>query len=408
MAVRGVYTQQEKDMLAEWRERADKLEGWVGDTPSNEKAYPVFHRVATKDLIFHMACAADYSNPLWRDENYAKQTRWGGIIAPPVFQHCISHRAGLWVPPKVPPEMGSLDLAFRGDYWTFLKPIYVGDSFRVWVNRPAIVDTTRDAKDALRRFRINQSISYINQNDEVTGICYEHRDATIYPPSEKGNFPTYKFTEEYIYTDEDIANIDRMADAEEIRGAKTRYWEDVKVGEEPKPVVKGPITVWDQVVEAQGYGVAILPMREIRRQTPRVVVIDPITRIPHKSIEFHLSEKVGKMLGSYSSTINYPTIEHLLARLLTSWMGDDGFLRYLNCLKLANSPLGDTFFARGRVTKKYINDEGEHLVDFDIWDESIRGYIANIATATVVLPSREKPLSDMIGDPNISKWSVNK
>ena len=24
-------------------------------------------------------------NPLWRDEEYAKKTRWGGIIAPPAF-----------------------------------------------------------------------------------------------------------------------------------------------------------------------------------------------------------------------------------------------------------------------------------------------------------------------------------
>ncbi len=338
MAIRGVYTKQEEEMLAEWRERADKLIGWVGDTPTNEKAYPVFHPVATKDLIFHMACAADYKNPLWRDENYARKTRWGGIIAPPVFQHCISHRAGLWCPLKVPPELGICDLAFRGDYWDFLQPIYVNDSFRVWVGRPAIEDTTRAEETAPRRFRITQTISYINQRNEVTGICYEHRDATILPPVDNSSGNEMKFTEEYVYTDEDIAAIDRIADSEEIRGAKTRYWEDVVVGEELKPVVKGPVTVWDQVVEAQGYGVAILPMSEVRRQTPRAVVIDPLTRIPHKSIEFHLSEKVARILGSYSTTINYPTIEHLLAHLVTNWMGDDGFLRRLNCVKLANSP----------------------------------------------------------------------
>jgi acyl dehydratase len=390
MVVRGIYTKQEEDLLAEWRERADKLVGWVGDKISNEKSYPVFHRVATKDLIFHMACAADYDNPLWRDENYAKNTRWGGIIAPPVFQHCISHRGGLWCPPKVPPELGVLDLAFRGDYWDFFNPVYVNDSFRVWISRPTIEDTTRADEKAPRRFRITQTITYINQKDDITAICYEHRDATILPPEGSTNQSEYKFTGEYIYTDEDIAAIDRIADAEEIRGAEPRYWEDVKVGDEPKTVVKGPITVWDQVVEAQGYGVAILPIREVRRQTPRVIVVDPVTHIPHKSIEFHFSERVAKILGSYSTTVNYPTIEHLFARCLTNWMGDDGFLRRLNCLKLVNSPLGDTFFVRGKVTKKYISPEREHMVDFDLWDETIRGYISNVATATVHLPSKER------------------
>jgi len=258
-----------------------------------------------------------------------------------------------------------------------------------------IEDTTRPVESDPRRFRITQTISYINQNNEVTGICYEHRDATIFPPAIKTNENKIKFANEYIYTDEDILAIDRIADSEEIRGSKPRYWEDIKIGEELQPVVKGPVTVWDQVVEAQGYGVALLPIREVRRQTPRAIVIDPVTHIPHKSIEFHLSERVARILNSYSTTINYPTIEHLLARLLTNWMGDDGFLRRLNCLKLANSPLGDTFFARGKVTRKYISPEGQHMVDFDIWDESIRGYLPNVGTATVILPSRETTFSSI-------------
>jgi acyl dehydratase len=395
LAIRSVLSKQEEIMLEEWRGRADKLIGWVGDTATNEKAYPVYHRVATKELIFHMACAADYDNPLWRDENYAKNTRWGGIIAPPVFQHCISHRAGLWCPLNVPPELGTLDLAFRGDYWDFFKPVRVNDSFRVWVGRPEIEDITLSVENAARRFRITQTISYINQNDEVTGICYEHRDANIIPPANKVTDKPVNFAGEFIYTDEDIAAIDRIADSEEVRGSKPRYWEDVKIGEEPKPVVKGPVTVWDQVVEAQGYGIALFPIREIRRQTPRAIVIDPVTRIPHKSIEFHFSERTARVLNSYSTTVNYPTIEHLMARLLTNWMGDDGFLRRLNCLKLANSPLGDTFFVRGKVTRKYISPEGEHMVDLDLRDESVRGYVPNIGTATIILPWREKTFSSL-------------
>lgn len=390
MAVSGIYTKQEEEMLAEWRERADELVGWVGETPSNMKSYPVFHRVATKDLILHMAYAADYWNPLWRDENYARNTRWDGIIAPPCFQHCISHRGGLNYALNVPPELGVYKLDFAGDYWEFFKPIYVNDSFKVWVDPIIIEDVTRGEETAPRRFKFTAKVSYINQRNEVTGIVREHRVAIILPPGSK--WPEYKFTKDYVYTKEEIEDIDRIADAEEIRGAKPLYWEDVNINDEPKPVVNGPLTVWDQVVEMQGYGIACLPMREVRRQTPRLIAIDPATNIPHKSIEFHLSEGTARIIGSYSTTINYPTIEHFLARLITNWMGDDGFLRRLDCLKLANVPLGDTIFGKGKVTRKYVCPNGEHLVDLDVWIESVRGYVPDVATATVSLLSKEEVL----------------
>jgi acyl dehydratase len=389
VVVRGTYTKEEERMLAECRESWAKLVGWLGETPSEQVPYPVFHRVATKDLITHMAYAADYWNPLWRDENYARNTRWGGIIAPPFFQQCIAH-GGPNFPLKVPPEVGIARMEMGGDYWEFFKPIRVGDSFKVWVGLPNIQDVTRPGKDSPRRLRIMGNVSYINQRDEVTGIMHRVSFTSILPPGTEIKKNEVEFTREYIYTKEEIAAIDREADAEEIRGANPRYWEDVSIGDELKPVVLGPVTVWDQVLEMQGFGIACLPMREVRRQTPERVFIDAATNIPHKSIEFHLSEGSAKALGHYSTTLIAVTVEHFLGRLITNWMGDDGFLRRFDYLKLANTPHGDTFFGRGRVIKKHVSADGEHLVDLDVWMESVRGYIPNVATATVSLLSREK------------------
>ena len=401
MVVRGVYTKAEEAMLAEWRERTDKLIGWLGETPSEEVPYPVFHRVASKDLILHMAYAADYWNPLWRDEVYARNTRWGGIIAPPFFQLCISHGGPHSMKYlKVTPEVGVFEygegvlMRIRED-WEFLKPIYVNDSFKVWVGRPEIEDVTIPQKSANRKFKITYEISYINQRNEVTGIFRTSRTHTILPSGTETKKKEVKFAKEYVYTREDIEAIDRVFEAEEIRGAKIRWWEDVNVGDELKPVVMGPVTVWDQVVEMQGFGVAILPMIEVRRQTPGRVVIDPVTNIPHKTMGFHLSERISQVLGAYSSNIMMNTLQHLMGRLVTNWMGDDGFLRRVNLLKLNNHPLGDTLFGRGKVKKKYISANGEYLVDLEVWVETIRGYVSDVATATVSLISRENPLRSM-------------
>jgi hypothetical protein len=89
------------------------------------------------------------------------------------------------------------------------------------------------------------------------------------------------------------------------------------------------------------------------------------------------------------------TLQHLMSRLVTNWMGDDGFLRRVNLLKLNNHPLGDTLFGRGKVKKKYISANGEYLVDLEVWVETIRGYVSDVATATVSLISRENPLRSM-------------
>jgi acyl dehydratase len=392
MVVRGVYSKAEERMMAEWREKAEKLVGWLGETPSEEVPYPVFQRVATRELILYMAYAADYWNPLWRDENYARNTRWGGIIAPPFFEQCISHGGPRFLL-KMPPEDGIVkqDHSNIAERWNFFRPIRVGDSFRVWVCHPKMEDITKLEEDAVRTFKVTREVRFINQRDEVTTTCQHDVYEIIWPPgTDTGEKKEVSYTKEYVYTKEEIEAIDRIADAEEIRGAKPRYWEDVEVGDEVKPIVMGPLTTWDTVVELQGMGLGRLPMREVRRQTPDRVIIDPVTNIPHKSIEFHLTEQGGILNRSYSSTVLGVTSQHVLARTVTNWMGDDGFLKRLAWRKLANHRLGDTIFGRGRVVKKYISDNGEYLVDLDVWMESNRGYVSNLGPATVSLPSRGK------------------
>jgi hypothetical protein len=144
------------------------------------------------------------------------------------------------------------------------------------------------------------------------------------------------------------------------------------------------------VVEAQGYGVALFPIREVRRQTPRAIVIDPVTRIPHKSIEFHLSERVAKVLGSYSTTINYPTIEHLLARFLTNWMGDEGWLKRTYCEYRKFVYHSDVVWLKGTVTEKYIDDNNDCCVKIETCAINQRNENVMPGNAVVILPSKTR------------------
>ena len=44
-----------------------------------------YNAVATKDAIRHFAFGYGDNNPLWTDEEYVKKTRYGCIVAPPMF-----------------------------------------------------------------------------------------------------------------------------------------------------------------------------------------------------------------------------------------------------------------------------------------------------------------------------------
>jgi len=63
----------------------------------------VGHRVTEieKGAIKKFARAIDDPNPLWQDEEYAKRTKWGGIIAPPTFiAYCKTELPQLNLPLK--------------------------------------------------------------------------------------------------------------------------------------------------------------------------------------------------------------------------------------------------------------------------------------------------------------------
>ena len=98
MAVRGVYSEDEKKFLEKFEGTADKMSGW---------RRPLRIQVATKESITAFAMAVDYWNPLWRDEDYAKHTRWGGITAPPMY---LDADAQITWEPEIPLKNSLYDL----------------------------------------------------------------------------------------------------------------------------------------------------------------------------------------------------------------------------------------------------------------------------------------------------------
>lgn len=117
-----------------------------------------------KGMIQKFAQAIGDSNPLWQNEEYAKRTRYGGIIAPPTF---LTFTA-FW-PDEIQYRLAKLDTPLERimagnvvyEYYMEVRP---GD---VITATARISDAyVRQGKDGKLLF-ITVEISYVNQRGEI-------------------------------------------------------------------------------------------------------------------------------------------------------------------------------------------------------------------------------------------------
>ena len=78
----------------------------------------------TVDSIRHFAWGIGDNNPLWLDREYAAQSVYGELVAPPCILYAVD---GTVVAPKFP----GVQWLYAGTSWTWFEPILLGDKFNV-------------------------------------------------------------------------------------------------------------------------------------------------------------------------------------------------------------------------------------------------------------------------------------
>lgn len=73
-----------------------------------------------------------------------------------------------------------------------------------------------------------------------------------------------------------------------------------------------------------------------------------------------------------------------LGQFVTDWMGPNGMIRKLGCQYRGMDYPGDVITVRGSIVRKY-QENGERLVDLEIWTENQRGERTTPGKATVAL-----------------------
>src|SRR4029079_16304617 len=124
------------------------------------------------------------------------------------------------------------------------------------------------------------------------------------------------------YTPEQIAEIDAAYEAEQVRGAQPRYWEDVQPGEALPTIVRGPLTTTDVILWHLGFGMGTTPSGafkvsyKVRRKAPGLFTPHDL-HIPDTVQRLHWEKEWANELG-IAVSYDYGAIrEALLSNILT-------------------------------------------------------------------------------------------
>ncbi|MFC1862576.1 MaoC family dehydratase N-terminal domain-containing protein [Thermodesulfobacteriota bacterium] len=387
MAVRNVYTQAEELMIKETEKIMDEMVGW-SKVPAK--------MLATEESIQNMAFAVDRWNPLWRDNIYGANSRWGNMIAFPMYEERFGVR-GIGSM-RATPECGYQHMIYMGDDWEIFRPIRPGDSIRLWYRRPRIIDVTDTEGNGPRTFLLIESDrDYINQKDEIISRSklYVQRSFIDGPPKPQA-MPEYGFTKE------ELIFLDHLVRKEEIHGPNIRYWEDVNVGDEAKPIVMGPTSMADNaIVNAVAPSVGSVVhtreafIKDVGDELGNEFLLDEETGRYHLRggpAGRHWSDRAAQAEGEPCAFLFAVQSRFAMARAVTNWMGDDGFIRKFNWRHVTRTPVGDASVGHAKIINKRV-ENGEHLVDLRVWLENMRGNITEIASVTVNLLSKEVPFN---------------
>ncbi len=354
--------------------------------------------VATEDAIRNYCNGIGDVNPLYRSQDYARNSVYGGLIAPPHFLEAIAFfiRGG-----RGEPYPSYVTGGFHsGDRVEWFKVIREDDKFTVHYIPGEVKDITREGT-ALQFLSSGKTI-YTNQRGEVVANVTSYVLIIISPANDKDGLDP-KFMEKVKkipklphYSEQEVEEWYKLMEQEEIRGAIPRYWEDVNVGDKLPPTHHF-WTLMSSAAFFAGCGwllndrfLSTVPaggsMQYIN--TANTIHTDPETGLPDCGPMVHFTDVGARQSRGVDRAICAGVqMDCWLGQVVTNWMGDAGFLKSMDVQFRKPLFRGAKALCKGEVVKKYIEGD-EHLVDLHLTLEDQDGEfpIPN-CSATVALPS---------------------
>ena len=332
---------------------------------------------ASADAIRQFANGCGDDNPLWLDPEYAATTCWGANIAPPTFvMSCGFPRStgmpgvhGLWT---------GIDLSIP-------EPVLLDTPIKVMAGVASIEE--KPGRYTGRQFRQHMTAEYRDPSGKLLAQLTSH----VFRVVRSAGAATDKFKEieRAHYTREDMAAI-AVAYAREIanrRGSKPRLWSQVSVGDNLPELLKGPLSLTDNVSWTTGQGGPYLMAHRnwysyLARHSKAGMLDD--YGVPDSPERVHWENEAARKIGMPIPFDSGPQRVAWMVHCVTDWMGDSGWVRRIQANVAAPNFLGDLSRVNASVTAKF--GESDYFVQVDVTCTDQRGRVTATAKIDVVLP----------------------
>lgn len=335
----------------------------------------------TRDLIRRFAYGIGDDNPLYHKPDYAERSPHGTIIAPPSILGFVERANG------ATDGLPGCHTIWREAEYEWVRPLRLGDAIEgvSYLREVREVESKFSGRAVVQNY---ETIATVGGEEVGRYRTSWHR----FDRRRAAERQKYAARELATYTKEDIARIREEYRREVRRGAEPRYFEDVTVGEELPPVVKGPTTTTSKFAfegwrGAGGWFVGHRLAFELFDRHPGLAVINE-QGIPEPPVAIHWSnERCQRLLGLPGAYEAGYERTAWICHLLTNWMSDYGHLRRLTQRYPTFSLLGDTTWCRGKVIG--LEPAGERgLVRIEVHTVNQRGDVTTTGEAEVLLPRR--------------------
>ncbi|MFC2001011.1 MaoC family dehydratase N-terminal domain-containing protein [Chloroflexota bacterium] len=346
-------------------------------------------RALTKDILIHAALDHGIRNPLFFDDEYGRKTRYGSMIGLPMALQHVQNVSGTQVG-----GLPGVQAFYLGSDWEFYHVIRPDDQIGA-TYRPFSVEE-KAGQYAGNMVFVHATGIYMNQRDEVVGRFVSGSARTERSSAAKrGKY--LKDTEKTKYTEEQLQEIQSLSDSVELRGAIPRFWEDVHVGDELSPLVKGPLRKADIAFYGPGPG----DHRGVGAFTTGAhwyVLKDFMKHPGYAAGETKGGRGEHPHAGHWGTemakALAVPGVYDLgsqrgrwMMEMVLNWIGDDAFLRrHYYELRRFNLE-GDITYVRGKVSGKWIEGR-RHVIKCDVSCQDQRDKVTAQGYAEAILPSR--------------------
>lgn len=343
---------------------------------------------ASWDAVRHYAWGLGDDNPLFCDPEYAAQSRWGTLIAPPTFFF------GIW-DAVVAPGLPDVQWFYSGIDAEFLRPIKRNDTI---VASAEYVDAKAISGKTVSNMLVQTGdVRYTNQHGELVTRVLSHTFRVARKSSDDGL--KYAPRAKHEYTPDELEKIVNAQIHEYRRGNEVLYWDDVTVGTVLPGTVRGPLNQQDMTAYYCGaVGTSGYKSTKLRWKYRHWALNHP-ELLPNNYDKSYFGAAVLPSIGHQDAKVatedlgmpgpydNGPQRCGMIATCVTNWIGDNGWLRNYSVRLKLPVIFGDTTFTKARVTGKR-QENGVGLIDLEVWAENQLGQVTATGTAVVELPCR--------------------